>query len=84
MLYAWCRYCDDCMYNQTMGFLSKEISLQTTKERLNELKIKTTQAYDGIYLYDLPFFAFQKVAIKHNILPLYAFTHLKGFSLAIS
>ncbi|CAJ0992747.1 15-cis-phytoene synthase CrtB [Pantoea sp. Nvir] len=83
MLYAWCRYCDDVVDNQRLGFPSVSSLLHTPQQRLTELELKTRQAYSGMKMHELAFEAFQEVVFTHSISSVYAFEHLEGFAMDV-
>ncbi|WP_313653281.1 15-cis-phytoene synthase CrtB [Pantoea sp.] len=83
MLYSWCRHCDDVIDDQVLGFSNDMPSPQSAEQRLNQLEIKTRQAYAGSQMHEPAFAAFQEVAMAHDILPAYAFDHLAGFAMDV-
>jgi phytoene synthase len=83
MLYSWCRHCDDVIDDQVLGFYHDQPSMQTPEQRLAQLEIKTRQAYSGSPMHEPAFAAFQEVAMTHDILPAYAFDHLRGFAMDV-
>ncbi|ARF52661.1 MULTISPECIES: 15-cis-phytoene synthase CrtB [Pantoea] len=83
MLYAWCRHCDDVIDDQTLGFHADQPSSQMPEQRLQQLEMKTRQAYAGSQMHEPAFAAFQEVAMAHDIAPAYAFDHLEGFAMDV-
>lgn len=83
MLYAWCRYCDDVIDGQTLGFASHEQDGVSASQRLSMLETQTQRAFSGAPMSEPAFAAFQEVAIRHAIPPRLAFDHLEGFAMDV-
>ena len=81
MLYAWCRYCDDVIDNQELGFNSKPQKAEVTRQILNELKEKTQAAIDNKPSED-PIFEGLRYVLKANEIPgRYPLELLEGFAM---
>jgi len=81
MLYAWCRYCDDVIDNQELGFNSQPQSKEVTQKILEELKQKTQAAIDDIPSED-PVFEGLRYVLKRNEIPgRYPLELLDGFAM---
>ena len=82
MLYAWCRYCDDVIDDQHLGFSATARS-DSALARLEMLKSETRRAFAGETMREPAFAAFQEVATRHAISPQLAFDHLEGFAMDV-
>ena len=81
MLYAWCRYCDDVIDNQTLGFDSKPQDEATTQAILAELREKTQAAIDNKPSDD-QIFEGLRIVIQNNQIPgRYPLELLEGFAM---
>lgn len=83
MLYAWCRYCDDVIDGQTLGFASHTQDDFSASQRLDMLETQTRRAFSGAAMSEPAFAAFQEVATRHAIPPGLAFDHLEGFAMDV-
>ena len=83
MLYAWCRYCDDVIDGQVLGFHHPAASSGSATQRLEMLKNQTQRAFAGEEMQEPAFAAFQEVATRHKIPPQLAFDHLEGFAMDV-
>lgn len=86
MLYAWCRYCDDVVDGQTLGFActpDAERQRPDGYQRLTELRDLTRRAYAGEPMTLPAFAAFQEVVQRHAIAERYPQQHLDGFAMDI-
>nr|AAZ73137.1 phytoene synthase [Enterobacteriaceae bacterium DC404] len=83
MLYTWCRYCDDVIDGQVVGFAAPTEQSDTPEARLQRLRKMTRRAYDGETMQEPPFAAFQEVALAHAIPPTQAFDHLEGYAMDV-
>lgn len=83
MLYAWCRYCDDVIDGQVLGFHHPAASTGSAEQRLEMLKTETQRAFAGAEMQEPAFAAFQEVATRHKIPPQLAFDHLEGFAMDV-
>ncbi|MGI9309100.1 MAG: phytoene/squalene synthase family protein [Gammaproteobacteria bacterium] len=81
MLYAWCRYCDDQIDNQTLGFDSKPQSAEKTQQILDELREQTQAAIDNKPSDNEVFEALRYVLHKNEIPGRYALELLDGFAM---
>lgn len=82
MLYAWCRYCDDQIDDQDLGFAVTEARPGTPIERLAELRDKTRRAIAGDA--DEPVFvALSRVTSRHAIPERHPLELLRGFEMDV-
>lgn len=82
MLYAWCRYCDDVIDGQELGFAVSGSGETACASRLAELKARTLDALDGRY--DEPVFqALHTVASRHNISSRHPLDLIEGFAMDV-
>jgi 15-cis-phytoene synthase len=84
MLYAWCRYCDDQIDGQQLGFKANGKSPLAEAERLQMLLDKTQRALSGQCISDPIFIAFQRVVEQHQIPALYPLELLQGFTMDVT
>jgi len=83
MLYAWCRYCDDVIDGQELGFNVTPVDSTLPEQRLEMLKNQTLRAWEGAEMSEPAFAAFQEVALGHNIPLQLAYDHLDGFAMDV-
>ncbi len=83
MLYAWCRYCDDVIDGQELGFNVTSVDSAQAEQRLAMLKNQTLRAWEGGEMSEPAFAAFQEVALGHNIPLELAYDHLDGFAMDV-
>ncbi len=83
MLYAWCRYCDDVIDGQELGFNVTPVDSTLPEQRLAMLKNQTLRAWEGAEMSEPAFAAFQEVALGHNIPLQLAYDHLDGFAMDV-
>ncbi len=85
MLYAWCRYCDDVIDDQTLGFANADGATEPARKaaQLQELRDKTDEALRGAATEPV-FVALQRVAAARSIPPRHAFELLDGFEMDVS
>ena len=83
MLYAWCRYCDDVIDGQELGFNASPVDSAQAERRLEMLKNQTLRAWEGGEMHEPAFAAFQEVALGHNIPLQLAYDHLDGFAMDV-
>jgi len=83
MLYAWCRYCDDVVDGQELGFGQTVGSAAGSEQRLAELVELTRRAYAGEPMSNPAFAALQEVAQRHALPERYAQEHLQGFAMDV-
>lgn len=83
MLYAWCRYCDDVIDGQELGFNITPVDRAQAELRLEMLKNQTLRAWEGSEMHEPAFAAFQEVALGHNIPLQLAYDHLDGFAMDV-
>ncbi len=84
MLYAWCRYCDDTIDNQQLGFTSLRPETTTSEQRLEMLKTQTAAAFAGNAMQEPAFIALQQVAIQHSLSQKFADDHLQGYAMDVA
>ncbi|HHQ13400.1 MAG TPA: phytoene/squalene synthase family protein [Chromatiales bacterium] len=83
MLYSWCRYCDDLIDGQEMGFGHEEISPQEACSRLELLREQTTRALAGDPVEHPAFDGLQRVASRYRIPDRYPFELIDGFAMDV-
>jgi phytoene synthase len=83
MLYAWCRYCDDQVDGQELGFGISKKAAETAAQRLDHLYRQTDAAYGGAPVADPVFEAFRRVVERHGIPRRYPFELLEGFRMDV-
>lgn len=82
MLYAWCRYCDDQIDGQTLGF-EADVNKAAGMQRLQELYRETLRATAGERVQDSVFVALQRVVSEHAIPDRYPMELLEGFAMDV-
>ncbi len=83
MLYAWCRYCDDVIDEQELGFRTEVPQQESALARLEMLRVETQRAFDGEAMSEPAFAAFQEVVTRHGMPAHLAFAHLEGFAMDV-
>ena len=83
MLYAWCRYCDDVIDGQTLGFGMSPADAGTARARLATLTRLTEQAMGDTPPDDPVFMAFHRVVKRHDIPKRFPLELLEGFAMDI-
>lgn len=82
-LYAWCRYCDDLIDGQEMGFGREEISPSDAAARLAHLRDQTERALAGDTVAEPEFIGLQQVAERHEIPARYPLDLIHGFRMDV-
>ena len=83
MLYAWCRYCDDEIDGQHLGFRDAEAHTDGALERLDRLYDLTRRSLAGEKTSDPVFEAFRRVVEQHRIPARYPLDLLEGFAMDV-
>ena len=83
MLYAWCRYCDDRIDGQEMGFGREDIGPAEAQARLNELRQQTAAALRGEAVEHAAFKGLQRVAQRYRIPERYPMELIDGFAMDV-
>jgi len=83
MLYAWCRYCDDQIDGQELGFGVERSSGGSAEECLAQLCTTTCRAMSGDTMDSPVFEAFQRVVRRHEIPERYPLELLDGFAMDV-
>ena len=86
MLYAWCRYCDDVIDGQNLGFAIAEPGAGPhvpRREDLDFLRRQTQAAINGETVTEPAFLALQEVVQATNMPPDYPFDLLRGFQMDV-
>jgi len=83
MLYAWCRYCDDEIDGQHLGFRDQEKSSAGAMQRFERLQELTHRALAGEHTGDPVFEAFRRVVEQHAIPARYPLDLLEGFAMDV-
>jgi phytoene synthase len=81
MLYAWCRYCDDQIDNQTLGFDSKPQAPEETSAVLETLRQQTQAAINNEATDNEIFEALRYVIHRNEIPGRYPMELLEGFAM---
>ncbi len=84
LLYAWCRYCDDLIDGQELGFGNAEISPQEAEERLATLRRSTQDALNGNANAEPAFIGLQQVVSKYQIPHRYPLELIDGFAMDVA
>jgi len=87
MLYAWCRYCDDVIDGQELGFARPDDmpdTDETPEDRFKMLLDRTRAAYRGDPVDDPVFASFQRVVSTHDIPEQYPLDLLRGFHMDVA
>lgn len=82
MLYAWCRYCDDVIDDQTFGH-GQAGRDWTPRERLAHLEDQTRRALAGSRVTDPAFAALQTVISRHDIPDEHPLELIAGFAMDV-
>lgn len=82
-LYAWCRYCDDVIDGQVLGFGQSHSAIPVT-DRLHLLYDQTRDALSGKQVIDPAFQGLQQVFHTHHIPAQLAYDHLEGFAMDVA
>ncbi|XZR52788.1 MAG: squalene/phytoene synthase family protein [Enterobacteriaceae bacterium] len=79
ILYSWCRYCDDIIDNEILGFNIKK----TNKKNLHiqNFILNTQKIYCNLKINEFHFNEFKKIIYKYKISPIYIFDHIEGFTM---
>ena len=83
LLYAWCRYCDDQIDEQTLGFRTARPSSESAGDRLAPLERETCRALAGEAVEEPAFAALQEVVRRHTIPDRHPLDLLKGFAMDV-
>ena len=83
MLYAWCRYCDDEIDGQHLGFRDATAQPDGALQRLDRLYDLTRRSLAGERTDDPVFEAFRRVVEQHRIPARYALDLLDGFAMDV-
>ncbi|WP_017348696.1 phytoene/squalene synthase family protein [Pantoea sp. A4] len=83
MLYSWCRFCDDVIDDQWLGFTAPTPSQIGADQRLAQLHTLTREAWEGKTMQEPAFAALQEVVQRHNLSRQYALEHLEGFAMDV-
>ena len=82
MLYAWCRYCDDQIDSQHLGF-ALDGRPSCPEDTLEALRHQTRRALAGERVENPAFVAFQSVVTEHGIPERYPLELLEGFAMDV-
>ncbi|MGV6820181.1 MAG: phytoene/squalene synthase family protein [Parvularcula sp.] len=86
MLYAWCRYCDDVIDGQNLGFSAQAAPGQIhipNADDLSQLRAETSAALTGQPVTTPEMVAFQEVALATNMPEQHPFDLLRGFEMDV-
>jgi len=81
MLYAWCRYCDDEIDGQELGFAKAEPETSTIEERLARIRDLTQRALDGEPMDEPAFQGLQQIVRRYQIPRRYPMELIEGFAM---
>jgi phytoene synthase len=84
LLYAWCRYCDDLIDGQELGFGHTEISADEAQARLAKLRSATLDAVNGRPVEEPAFAGLQQVVAKYQIPARYPLELIDGFAMDVA
>ncbi len=84
MLYAWCRYCDDRIDGQELGFGQRSPEPEEQRRRLDALRAETRAAMAGEPTDDPIFIAFQRVYRDCGLPARYPLELLDGFEMDVA
>ena len=82
LLYSWCRYCDDCVDGQHLGFADGS-ERRPAPEVLDYLIEQTKRALAGDSVEAAPFSALARVVAQCQLPKAYPLTHLEGFAMDV-
>lgn len=83
LLYAWCRYCDDVVDGQALGFRSERGETVGAAERLALLQARTAAALRGEPDEEPAYVAIAEAVRRHAIPERYPAQHLAGFRMDV-
>lgn len=83
MLYAWCRYCDDTIDDQVLGFQAATPAAASIEQRLDGLREQTASAFAGEPQTIPAFAALQYVINQHGLEQQFALDHLAGYAMDV-
>ena len=85
LLYAWCRYCDDAIDGETLGFreAGSLADKAAQRDRLERLRAATHRALEGGEAVDPVFEALRRVVRQHAIPHVYPLELLEGFAMDV-
>lgn len=81
MLYAWCRYCDDEIDGQELGFVRPEPQTSTIEERLARIRDLTERTLDGEPMDEPAFQGLQQIVRRYEIPRRYPMELIEGFAM---
>ena len=84
LLYAWCRYCDDLIDGQELGFGHAEITPDEARARLEKLRSATLDAVNGGPVEEPAFVGLQRVVAKYQIPARYPLELIDGFAMDVA
>jgi len=84
LLYAWCRYCDDLIDGQELGFGHEDISSDEAQARLTRLRAATLEAVNGGAVTAPAFLGLQQVVEKYQIPARYPLELIDGFAMDVA
>lgn len=84
MLYAWCRYCDDQIDGQELGFARAERTAGSSAQRLADLRLRTHRALAGEQATDAAFEALRRVVRECAIPGRYPLELLAGLEMDVN
>ncbi|MFQ5634145.1 MAG: phytoene/squalene synthase family protein [Gammaproteobacteria bacterium] len=84
LLYAWCRYCDDAIDGQELGFARPDPQASTIDQRLARIHDLTERALAGEPMADPAFQGLQRIVRRYEIPERYPLDLIEGFAMDAS
>lgn len=82
-LYAWCRYCDDLIDGQEMGFGREPVAPEDAEARLAFLRRETERALAGEKVNEPAFLGLQQVVARYQIPARHPLDLIQGFEMDV-
>ncbi|WMC19659.1 MAG: squalene/phytoene synthase family protein [Enterobacteriaceae bacterium PC38] len=79
ILYSWCRYCDDIIDNEILGFKKKNFNIKNKILNIHNFILNTQKIYCNLNVKEYHFNNLKKIIYKYNISPIYIFDNIKGY-----
>ncbi|XZR53187.1 MAG: squalene/phytoene synthase family protein [Enterobacteriaceae bacterium] len=79
ILYSWCRYCDDIIDNEILGFKESKFNVKKKFLNIQNFILNTQKIYCNFKTNEPHFNEIKKVIFKFNISPIFIFDHIKGY-----
>jgi phytoene synthase len=82
-LYRWCRYCDDEIDGQELGFNTHTLTSSEQQQRLADISTTTKAVLAGQPTENPAFLGLQRVVDNHHIPPHYPLDLVEGFAMDV-